>query len=71
MEHVKVGNINIVSKISTINFLPSNYIYIQIYTIKQLKTVTTFLTQAEKYALSSPLEDATDTLLELKERELK
>lgn len=71
MEHVKVGNINIVSKISTINFLPSNYIYIQIYTIKQLKMVTTFLIRAEKYALSSPLEDVTDTLLELKERELK
>lgn len=71
MEHVEVGNINTVSKISTINFLPSNYIYIQIYTIKQLKMVTTFLIQAEIYALSSSLEDATDTLLELKERELK
>lgn len=33
--------------------------------------VNTVLTQAEKYALSSPLEDATDTLLERKEGELE
>lgn len=43
---------------SATQFLPPNYKNLYIFTVKLLKMVTTFLIQAENYALSSSLEDA-------------
>lgn len=55
---------------SAIHFLPPSCINLYLFTMKLLKLVTMFSIQAENYALSSSLEDATGILLELKESQL-